>query len=342
MTSLVFALTLAIAAPVPGDKKSDDEFQKKLDAARTKAIKYLKEKQSKDGDWEDFVLNVVGGQKGGPTALAALALLEAGVPANDTTITKAVEFLLKLEPERTYVVSLQTQECSRGADAKKYAKEIQANVDWLMEKAIYKNGKLTGVELPDETRSPTTPTPTSRSWDCTLAAASRGEGGRRNLGADLATSSPPHRRKNGAGRTRALASRDTPPQHDGRRGCRTWRSRSGIDKKAKGPDPAFEKGMEALLGGKLGEFGDGKSWFYSWIVSRPARTRSRLLALTEFKSGKLTKAWYRAVPCGGDREGSTRRRVAGSTRETAPTVDMKWPIVTTACPGCTSSGPPKK
>ncbi len=109
MTSLVFAVALAVSAPVPEDKKADEEFQKRVDAARDKAIKYLKEKQSKDGDWEELVLAVVGGQKGGPTALATLALLEAGVPGNDPAVAKAVGYLLTLEPERTRPFTVSSQ-----------------------------------------------------------------------------------------------------------------------------------------------------------------------------------------------------------------------------------------
>src|SRR3954463_12036559 len=96
MTSILCALTLTLAAPVPEDKP-DAELQKKIDTARAKAVKYLKDQQLKDGSWEGIVLGDIVGLKGGATALAALSLLEAGVPANDSVVAKAVEYLLKLK-----------------------------------------------------------------------------------------------------------------------------------------------------------------------------------------------------------------------------------------------------
>ena len=85
--------------------------------------------------------------EGGCSQLATLALLEAGVPAKDPAVAKAVEYLVKLEPKKTYVVSLQTQVLAR-ADPKKHAKQIQKNADWLIEKAVRKDGKLEGWSYP--------------------------------------------------------------------------------------------------------------------------------------------------------------------------------------------------
>ena len=147
MAPLMLALAMAVAAPVPKDDKANREFREKVDAARVKAVKFLREKQDKDGSWEGIVLGNLAGLKGGTTALATLALLEAGVPAKDPAIAKAVKYLLAVKPDKTYVVSLHTQVLAR-VDAKKYAKEIQANADWLLEKAITKNGKLAGWSYP--------------------------------------------------------------------------------------------------------------------------------------------------------------------------------------------------
>jgi hypothetical protein len=85
--------------------------------------------------------------KGGITALATHALLEAGVPRNHAAIAKAVAYLEKLAPEKTYVVSLQTQVLAR-VDPKKHAKLIQNNVDWLLENAIRTQGKIAGWSYP--------------------------------------------------------------------------------------------------------------------------------------------------------------------------------------------------
>ena len=58
------------------------------------------------------------------------------------------------------------------------------------------------------------------------------------------------------------------------------------DKNAKGPDPAFEKGMAALLELSPGTKGAG----YEWMATAEL---GRALDTTEFKAGKKTKAWYR-------------------------------------------------
>src|SRR5438270_203411 len=136
MTAAVLALALAVPAQPPN-------LEAQAQATREKAIKYLKEKQ-KDGNWEKSgTLPILADMKGGYTALVTLALLEAGVTADDTAVKAAAEYLAKLEPDKTYVVSLQTQVLAR-VDAKKHAARIQKNADWLVGKATRKNGRLEG------------------------------------------------------------------------------------------------------------------------------------------------------------------------------------------------------
>ncbi|MBY0460396.1 MAG: hypothetical protein K2V38_24030, partial [Gemmataceae bacterium] len=144
MTALVLAFALTVTAPVPKDELA---FQRRVDAAREKAIKYLRVAQDKDGGWEAEGLKSLADMEGGATALAVVGLLEAGVKPDDPAITKAVEYLLKLKPTRTYVVSLRARALA-GADPRKYAKEIQADADWLLGKALRRNGKLAGWSYP--------------------------------------------------------------------------------------------------------------------------------------------------------------------------------------------------
>jgi RNA polymerase sigma factor (sigma-70 family) len=127
------------AAPKP----AVDKFQDEVAAARRKAVQFLKEKQTRDGNWEGALGTA--GMDGGTTALVVLALLEAGVPAKDPVVLKAVDYLAGLPPKSTYVVSLQTQVLAR-ADAKKHAERVQKNADWLLDQAIgwRKGGKIEG------------------------------------------------------------------------------------------------------------------------------------------------------------------------------------------------------
>ena len=145
MLVVSLCLTLTLAAQVPN--QNDAEFQKKIAEARKGAIDYLKREQNKDGNWEDIVVGVFAEMEGGKTALVTLALLEGGVPASDPAIAKAVDYLVKLPPKKTYVVSLQTQVLAR-VDPKKHKEQIQKNADWLIEKALKKNGELNGWSYP--------------------------------------------------------------------------------------------------------------------------------------------------------------------------------------------------
>src|SRR5262249_54037580 len=146
MTALMLSAALAIAAPVPKDR-SDEEFERKVNVARASAVRFLKDQQQKDGSWEGQVLKTLAGMDGGTTALATLALLEAGVPANDPAVAKAVEYLLALKPDKTYVVSLTLQALARTKEAK-HLPRIQTLPDWLLREAITKDGKLEGGSYP--------------------------------------------------------------------------------------------------------------------------------------------------------------------------------------------------
>ncbi len=92
-------------------------------------VKFLERQQQPDGHWEDFT-----GQPGGVTALCTLALLNAGVEAddpNDDHVRRAVH-KLELMPElaKTYTRSLQTMVFCR-ANPQKYLVKIKINADWL-------------------------------------------------------------------------------------------------------------------------------------------------------------------------------------------------------------------
>ena len=273
MTAFVLALAVA-AAPVPKGTTAD-EFA----AVRAKAIKFLKEKQDKNGSWETEVV----GMDGGSTALAALALMEAGVPANDPAIASAVEYLLALKPEKTYVVSLQTQVLAR-VDARKHAKTIQANADRLLKDAIKKNGKLAGWSYPGNDIADGSNTHFAVTG---LHAAARAGA---KVDPDIWRKVRDHyaATQHADGGWMYLNAGGDRPSHS-----MTVAALLGLtlatqhDKDAKGPDPAFEKGVTHLLSGKLGELGQGKIAFVGWMTTAEL---GRALGSNEFKAGKVTKA----------------------------------------------------
>lgn len=333
MTSLLLSLAVAVAAPVPKDDKSDREFREKVDAARTKAVKYLKDTQDKDGGWEGVVFGTIIGLKGGTTALVALALLEAGVPANDPVVARAVEYLVALEPDKTYVVSLQTQVLAR-ADAKKHAKRIQANADWLMDKAIIKEKKLRGWSYPANEMADNSNTHFAIMG--LHAAAQAGAKVDAEIWQKVRDYYAATQLKDG-GWAYINQTWPEPSHHMTVAGLLALAVAVKYDKQAKGPDDAFEKGMKLVLSGKLGELGQGKSTFVGWMTTAEL---GRALGTTEFKADKLAKAWYR--------EGAEKlvklQQADGSLRYTERNkagIDGGQPVISTAA-GLYFLGPPSK
>ncbi len=80
-------------------KKQDVAFQRSVNAAIGRGVDYLQRHQHRDG-------SITGGHfaryRAGPTALAAYALVESGVPTSDLAITQAIGFLTRHPPQRTY------------------------------------------------------------------------------------------------------------------------------------------------------------------------------------------------------------------------------------------------
>jgi RNA polymerase sigma factor (sigma-70 family) len=134
-----------VRAPAVKEKPPEDELGKKVREAQEKAVKYLKSKQQHEGagrwSWESDELSVL--QKGGTTALVTLALLECGEPAKEGAALGGLNYLRTLEPQHTYVVSLQTQAFCK-ANQKEDADRIKRNVKWLENAAVWNGGNLAG------------------------------------------------------------------------------------------------------------------------------------------------------------------------------------------------------
>lgn len=95
-----------------------------------RGVEYLERQQRADGTWPDYA-----GFTGGTTALCTLALLNSGVAVDDPQIQRALEYLRKLKPERTYVAALQTMVfCA--AEPQRDAHLIGQNVKWFESQQI--------------------------------------------------------------------------------------------------------------------------------------------------------------------------------------------------------------
>ncbi|HEY1378117.1 MAG TPA: DUF4159 domain-containing protein [Gemmataceae bacterium] len=138
LTSAV-GLTLvagALAAPAP-PAAPDDVLQ-----AIDRGIRFLRQREAGRGHWEDSA-QVAAARPGGMTALAVLALLEAGVKPDDAVVRRGLDYLRKLEPKHTYCVGLQTAVFARVGDPQDRPR-IQRNVDWLVAARVLRGGKLHG------------------------------------------------------------------------------------------------------------------------------------------------------------------------------------------------------
>lgn len=151
------ACGLAVLLALPGRAqqparpgKVEEELVEKVRKAIDNGVRFLKKQQTPQGNWEDVVIGVLADMDGGRTALATLALLNCGVKPDDPSISRALDYLRKLPPRKTYVVGL-TNLVFAEARQKKDVPLIQKNADWLIESALgFRGGagKLEGWSYP--------------------------------------------------------------------------------------------------------------------------------------------------------------------------------------------------
>jgi hypothetical protein len=126
-TALLCVVALGVGLTCARGARADDPLVDKVRSAINEGKRYLRNQPN----WEQgpYAVHYPGAQ----TALAVLALLNAGVPASDERIQKALDFLHeKVPPSRTYVVGLQTMAFALAGRDKDKGK-IAENVKWLLE-----------------------------------------------------------------------------------------------------------------------------------------------------------------------------------------------------------------
>jgi len=125
----------------PAKKDRDKELAERVKKSIDAGIGWLKKNRGPDGTWENTAIGFL--QRGGATALALRALLQAGVDPDDTEVVPAIDFIREVPPEKTYVVGLQTAVLSQ-VNKKKDAHLIKRNVAWLEKAALRGEGTLFG------------------------------------------------------------------------------------------------------------------------------------------------------------------------------------------------------
>jgi hypothetical protein len=131
---------LVLAAPAPAaEEPLVDQVKKAIDDG----VRFLKERQQRDGQgrghWEVDLF----GRKGGPTCLAMLALLYAGEDPQSDTVQRGLKWLRELEPDDTYVVGLQTMVFAEAKQDGDFLR-IQRNVTWLIDARVINGNQMRG------------------------------------------------------------------------------------------------------------------------------------------------------------------------------------------------------
>src|SRR5439155_14726483 len=138
LTAVATAGINSTARPAP----PEEPLVERVRAAIDRGVRYLKQIQKENQNWEN-ISSAMHGRVGGQTALALLALLNAGVKPDDPVIQRGLEYLRKIDPKDTYVVGLQTMVYAEVGDARD-GPRIQNNVDWLIRSRVYRDGRLRG------------------------------------------------------------------------------------------------------------------------------------------------------------------------------------------------------
>lgn len=144
LSRIVLAIMLmAPIAPALTDLRAEQLTAQAVREAIQRGAAYLTRQQRPDGTWRPEWV----GQEGGITALCTLALLNSGVQPEDPAIQRALAYLRRVEPARTYVVSLQTMVLCR-AEPHKDLLRIHANVRWLEQQQIASGPNRGGWSYP--------------------------------------------------------------------------------------------------------------------------------------------------------------------------------------------------
>ncbi len=119
----------AQTSPAPQKVAAPEVTDAQVRRAIDLAVERLKAGQKADGHWQ-----VVSNRYGGMTALAVLALLQAGEPLDDPVVARGLAALEKLPDVETYVASLRLMALLKVEEItgrQRYARQISAAVRWL-------------------------------------------------------------------------------------------------------------------------------------------------------------------------------------------------------------------
>jgi hypothetical protein len=140
---LAWMLVVGAVLPAPAAQRGKEPLVERVREAIERGIDFLRRQEDGKGSWERGGERASSANPGGYTSLVLLALLNAGVKPDDPVIERGLAFLRPIEPEHTYVVSLQTMVFAE-AGRKEDLGRIQRNVDWLIGARVMVDGVLRG------------------------------------------------------------------------------------------------------------------------------------------------------------------------------------------------------
>lgn len=140
VTAALLGLLAAVPVPAPAVPPPQEPLVEQVRRAIDRGRDYLVRQQLPNGTWE---YDGTRSRPGGWTALALLALLNAGAPADDPVIQNGLKYLRTVPPAQTYVVGLQTMVyCLAGHNEDR--ERIKRNVDWLVQARVMNGKELRG------------------------------------------------------------------------------------------------------------------------------------------------------------------------------------------------------
>ncbi|MBI5724374.1 MAG: DUF4159 domain-containing protein [Planctomycetes bacterium] len=133
-----------------------------IETAINKAVQYILSQQRADGSWEPYRDSAGSSFTDGPTAMAIYTLVASGIPAKDTKIAKALDWLVKPENQvkLTYTTAfrcLAWHTVNKQLD-NKYMKNLEADVKLLLNSTAdgsyrYASDGVTKAEYGDRSNS---------------------------------------------------------------------------------------------------------------------------------------------------------------------------------------------
>jgi hypothetical protein len=138
----VTGLAVGLENPAAAGDGNQRPLVDRVRRAIERAIQFLRDQEDRNGHWE-IDAQPVSTRPGGETALAMLALLNAGVKPDDPIIERSLKYLRKIAPRDTYVVGLQTMVFAAAGKDVDFPL-IQRNVQWLIDARVMDGKELHG------------------------------------------------------------------------------------------------------------------------------------------------------------------------------------------------------